>query len=104
MSDMTVLILLALAVAAVPFALEAVLSWRARSWLGRLWPFLFHVPVWMACFLDSVNILDLPQTHYFFQGFWNDTGTYALLGVPITFGLALGLVTGTIIRKIRRMG
>lgn len=102
MSDMTVLILLAVAVAAVPFALQTALSWRAKTALGRYWPFLVHLPVWGVCMLDSVNVLDLPQTHYFFEGFWNDQGTIALLGVPILFGLLLGLATGTIIRKMRQ--
>ena len=101
MSDMTVLILLALVVAAVPFGVQALLTWRCRSALGRYWLMAIHGPVWAVCLLDSVNVMNLPQTHVFFGSFWNDPGAYALLGVPITFGLLIGHAAGLILRRMR---
>ncbi len=102
MSDAMVLFLIALAVAAVPFVLQFVLCLKCTSVVGRIWPFVLFLPVWVPCVLDALDVIDLPRTFFLFGGFFHDVGTLYVLGFPVLLGHLLGWGSAALIKRRRK--
>ena len=102
MTDGMILILIALAVAAVPFFLQTVLCLKCKSIIGKVWPLMLFLPVWVPCALDAVDVIGLPRTYFLGGGFFHDEGLLFGLGFPVLAGHLLGWAAATLMKRIKK--